>query len=77
MFGLTDKKPTIKMASISRKILQSEVDKMQGFTKGRLPLKVVFHQRTSSTYHNTLVDLIIVRAVNTPNLSFLAAIHDA
>ena len=32
------------------------------------PPTVVFHQRLSSTYHATLVDLIFVRAVNTPKL---------
>ena len=40
-------------------------------TEGRLPMKV------SSTYHNTLIDLIFVRAVNIPNLSLLPAMHDA
>ena len=45
-------------------------------TKGFLPAEVVF-QRLSSTYHNTLVHLIFVRAVNIPNLSFLPAVHDA
>ena len=46
-------------------------------TEGRLPPRVIFHQRLSSTYHNTLVDLIFVRAVNIPNLRFLTAMHDA
>ena len=45
--------------------------------KGCLPPKIVWHQSLSSTYHNTLVDLIFVRAVNIPNLSFLPAMHDA
>ena len=31
--------------------------------------KVVFHRRSSSAYHSTLVDLIFVRTVNIPNLS--------
>ena len=40
-------------------------------TEGLLPPKVVFYQWLSSTYHDTLVDLILVRKVNIPNLSFL------
>ena len=46
-------------------------------TEGNLPPQVVFHRGSSSTNHNTLVDLTFVRAVNIPNLSFLPAIHDA
>ena len=45
--------------------------------RGRLLPKVVFHQMLSSTYHNTCIHLIFVRAVNIPNLSFLPAMHDA
>ena len=51
-------------------------------TAGCLPLKVilllkvVFHQRLSSTYHNTLVNLIFVRAANIPNLGLLPAMHN-
>ena len=40
-------------------------------TKGCLPPKVIFLQRSSSINHNTLVDLLFVRAVNIPNLSLL------
>ena len=39
---------------------------MQGSTEGRLPPKVVIHRRSSSTYHNTLLDLMFVRTVNVP-----------
>ena len=46
-------------------------------TDGRLPTKVVLHRMSSSTYHNTLVHLIFVRAANIPNLSLLPAMHDA
>ena len=34
-------------------------------------LKVVFHLRPSSTYHDTSVDLIFVRTVDKSNLSLL------
>ena len=33
-------------------------------TNGRLPPKVIFHWRSSSTYNDTLFDLIFVRTVN-------------
>ena len=46
-------------------------------TEGCLSPKVVFHQRLFSTYHNTLVDLIFVRTVYIPNLSFLPCLEVA
>ena len=38
-------------------------------------MKVVFHQWSSSTSHNTLVDLIFVRTDNIPNLSLLPCLE--
>ena len=46
-------------------------------TEGCIPTKVVFHLSSSSTYHDTLVDLIFVRAVKLPNLSLLCCLEVA
>ena len=43
--------------------------------KGCLPPKVIFHWRSSSTYHETLVDLIFVRTVNLPNFSLVPCLE--
>ena len=44
-------------------------------TEGRLPIEGRLPPKVSSTYHNTLVHLLFVRAVNIPNLSFLLAVR--
>ena len=36
-----------------------------------------FHRRSSSTYHNSLVDLLFVSTVNIPNISLLPCIEVA
>ena len=41
-----------------------------------LPL-IVFHKRSSSTYHDTFEDLIFVRTVHIPNLSLLPCLEVA
>ena len=40
-------------------------------SEGCLPQKVVFHQRLSLTYHDTLVDLIFVRTVYNKMLTYI------
>ena len=51
--------------------------KRSSSTEGCLPPKFVFHLRLSFTYHNSLVDIINVRAVNAPNLSLLPCLEVA
>ena len=46
-------------------------------TEGRLPPNVAFYRWLSSTYLNTLVDLIFARTVNIPNFSLLPCLEVA
>ena len=46
-----------------------------GTLVGHLPPLIVFHKRSSSTYHDTLEDLIFVRTVHIPNLSLLLCLE--